>query len=434
MLTHTAYFTEKPSILTLNKSTVIVWTAISLLVAETFSGALRFYLDKAGISAVLYIPKALCVLLFVLELPRMKAGRTLWLFLIGLALSASLALLHGASLSNIGFSTFAIAPLLFGLTCSNYLLHRKRLFLWVIALLLAASLAGLALDRFTSVPWKGYSYTLGEQELAANTAWSMEDADRLAGFARVSNALSIIIATFSLYMLAFMRNKLLMAVLSGVALVAIWMTTSKAPAAAFFCTIGMMFILRFRWSSRFVFLLAVVGGMALPAIGLLHDFDPTKVTSTSLASLFDRLINTWPNLVRAIQAEGWGLTGSGFGMFGSTLALFPVPGTNTFSGSDSSLMYLWGMLGLAGIVLYFAQVLLFCSLANDVTRLGHALLMISFCSCLIGWTTDMFEVAVANLFIGLAVGHAMSGQLITQRPVYHPPEALKHLPALPNVR
>ncbi|HEY0290277.1 MAG TPA: hypothetical protein VGC62_25275 [Pseudomonas sp.] len=432
MMSNSITFVEKPSILSFNKSTVIVWTAISLLLVETFSGALRFYLDKAGLSAMLYGPKVLCCLLFLIELRSLKTSRGVWLGLLALVIYSLIAMLHGASLSNIGFSLFGICPILFGIVCSEHLLHRKRLLLWAVAFCLLASLGGIALDKLTSVPWKGYSYTLGETELSGNTAWAVDEADRIAGFARVSNVLSINLAIGALYVLMFMRSKLLMIALCGITAVAIVMTTSKAPAAGFVCTLGLLMILRFHWTARVVLTVAVLGGMLLPLTSFLVDFNAGLASSGALSSMYDRLINTWPNMANGILEQGWGLTGTGFGAYGSTIALFPIPGVPALA-SDNTAMYLWGTFGVTGLVLFALQIPLFIALGNDITRAGRALLAICFCCLLTGWTTDMLEVATANLFLGIAIGHVMAGRL-TVRQVKSTARGAQHFfPALPNL-
>jgi hypothetical protein len=407
----------RSSILSFNKSTVVVWIAISLILIETFSGALRFYFDKAGIGPLLYVPKIACLVMFALELRDYKAGRMVWLSLLLLVVSSVLAMLHGASLNNVAFALFGISPLLFGMVCSEHLIHRRRLFLWVIGLCLAASLVGIALDKFTSVPWKGYSYSIGDAELSANTSWTTDTEDRIAGFARVSNILSILIAIYTLYLLILLRSRLLWLLLSPVALYAIVLTTSKAPAAAFAFTLVLLLVSRMRWTTRIVCLITVLAGMLLPVLGMLYDFDMHTVSSSNsaLGTLYDRLINTWPNVAHAVSNEGWSLTGAGFGMFGGAASMFPVPGGEMLVGSDSSAMYLWAMLGLGGVLLYLMQIPLFFKLTDDDSHVGRALLAITFCCCMISWTTDMFEVTVANLFLGLAIGHALSDKLMDSR-------------------
>jgi hypothetical protein len=424
---------DRSSILSFNKSTVVVWIAISLILMETFSGALRFYFDKAGIGPLLYVPKVACLVLFAIELKDYKAGRLLWLSLLLLVVSSLLAMLHGASLNNVAFALFGISPLLFGLVCSEHLVHRRRLFLWVIGLCLAASVVGVALDKFTAVPWKGYSYSIGDAELSANTSWTTDTEDRIAGFARVSNILSILIAIYSLYLLILLRSRLLWLLVTPVALYAIVLTTSKAPAAAFALTLALMLISRMRWTTRIACTVIVLAGLALPVVGMLYDFDMHTVSSSdsALGTLYDRLINTWPNVAHAISKEGWSLTGAGFGMFGGAASLFPVPGGELLVGSDSSAMYLWAMLGLGGVLLYMMQIPLFFALSDDDSHIGRALLAITFCCCMISWTTDMFEVTIANLFLGLAIGHVLSDKLMDSRKTPRPREV--HLSASPAV-
>ncbi|KPW44006.1 Membrane protein [Pseudomonas syringae pv. antirrhini] len=399
----------RSSMISFDTSTAVTWVAISLMLVETFSGALRFYFDQAGISPLLYLPKAACILLFILELRTFKAGRLFWAYMILWLISGLLAMLHRASIHNLAFSLFALSPLLFGLVCGKHLLHRRTLLQWAIGFCLLASLLGVALDTLTSVPWKGYSYTLGETELSANTTWSDDQVDRIAGFARVSNVLSIMIAFYALYLLMFLRSRLLRVLLSVVALYAIVLTTSKAPAAAFALTIGLLLIQRMSWTCRTLCVLVVCIGLLLPTLGLILSPDAHTVSSGgSLASLYDRLINTWPTLIDAMSREGWMISGAGFGMVGSTMAIFPVQGSGVFLGMDSSALYLWAMLGVVGLLLYGLQIPLLFRLLDDPTRVGRMLLAISFCWCLISWTTDMFEVAVANLFVGLAIGYAIA--------------------------
>lgn len=402
------------SIMSFDKSSVVVWVAIGLLVVETFSGALRFYFDKAGVGPLLYVPKVACVLLFALELRTFKAGRLFWVFMVVWVCSGILAMLNHASFSNLAFSLFALSPLLFGVVCSHHLLQRKKTLCWGVAFCLAASLVGLALDKFTYVPWKGYSYLVGDTQLAANTSWSADDQDRIAGFARVSNVLSILIALYTIYLFMFIRSNVVKLVMSAVALYAIVLTTSKAPAAAFALTMGLLFLQRMTWTCRILCVVAVAFGLLLPTLGLVYDFDARTVSTggSSLASLYDRLNNTWPRLADFMGAQGWELTGAGFGMVGSTMAIFPVPGADILLGVDSSALYLWAMLGVVGLLLYTLQIPMLFTLINDESAVGRMLLATGFCWCLISWTTDMFEVAVANLFIGVATGYVMASSRV----------------------
>jgi len=395
--------------LAFDKPTLLTLVVASLLLTETFSGALRYYFDMAGISWLLYLPKVACLLALSLELLRYRGWPAFWLVLLGLATSSQLALMHGAELTNIGFSLFIYIPLLFGLICGRHLELRLALMRRVIGFCLIASFVGIALDLLTSVPWKGYSYMVGEVELSANRSWAFDDIDRIGGFARMSTALSVMIAVYSLFIAAFTQSRLLRLLLYVAALVGIVLTTNKSTAAAYVLTLLMMIIINYRFASATAFLIAVLVGLALPIASLVLSLDPNAANNgTLLASFADRLINSWPNFIEVITREGWGWWGAGFGAVGSAGQVYPLPGLELLSIADSTALYLWGMLGVFGVLLYLLAFPLMLRLHERGPRLRSALLPIVFCICLVAWATDVLEVSIATLFLGLAISHVMT--------------------------
>lgn len=395
--------------LAIDKPTVLTLIAASLLISETFAGALRYYLDIAGVSALLYLPKLACVAAVALELPRTQSKPGVWLVLFAVLVSSLFALLHGATLGNVGFSLFIYIPLLFGLFCGGYLEQRTRLLSWVIGLCLVASLLGIALDMFTSVPWKGYSYMMGDVELTANKSWAFGSTDRLAGFARMSTNLAVMIALYSLFLAAFLRSRLLRVALYPVAFGAIFLTTNKSTAAAYLLTLMMLFLAGYRLPSATAFFIAVLTGMALPIASLLLNIPQSEAYSASLlASFNDRLIHSWPNFIDVVTNEGWGWWGAGFGAVGSSAAAFPLAWLELLSIADNTALYLWGMLGVFGVLLYLLLFPLLLRLHDRGPLIRDALLGIVFCTILIGWATDVLEVTTATLFLGMAVAHALT--------------------------
>lgn len=399
----------RSSPLAIDKPTLLALIAASLLISETFAGALRYYLDMAGISALLYLPKLACLAAVGLELPRTRTHSGVWLVLFVVVVSSLLAMLHGASPSNVGFSLFIYVPLLFGLFCGSYLERRVGLLGWVIGLCLLASLIGIALDMFTSVPWKGYSYMMGDVELTANKSWAFGSTDRLAGFARMSTNLAVMIALYSLFLAAFLQSRLLRLVLYPLAFGAIYLTTNKSTAAAYLLTLMMLFLAGYRVPSAAAFFIAVLAGLALPIASLLLNIPQSEAYSASLlASFNDRLINSWPNFIEVIINEGWGVWGAGFGAVGSSAAVFPLAWLELLSIADNTALYLWGMLGVFGVLLYLLLFVLLLRLHDRGPRIRDALLGIVFCTCLIGWATDVLEVTTATLFLGMAIAHVLT--------------------------
>lgn len=410
--------------LAVNKSTLVIWTAIGLLFAETFSGALRYYFDQAGVSALLYLPKVLCVVLFALELTTLKSHRLFWILLMGLVLSAGLGMLHGATLENPLFSIFVYIPLLFGLVCGEHLEQRRKLLGWAVGLCLAATIIGVYVDSMFSVPWKGYSYSLGDQELTGNMTWAADGIDRPAGFARMSTTAATLTAIFTLYLSAFIRSKVLLLALLALAFATILVTTNKSTAAAFMVTLLVMPLYNQRLLCRVVFTVLVGVGALLPLIGLWTPLDPSLAASGaegSLVSLYDRMINTWPQLADEVARRGWSWTGGGFGMVGSAVNMFPVDNVKYPAVADSFFMYLWACFGAMGPALYALLLPLLMTLRSKNSWMGRGLLSISLCVVVVGWTTDVLEVPVCGIFLGMAIAHAMrrkampSRWLITER-------------------
>ena len=412
---------HRSSPLAIDKATVLALIAASLLISETFAGALRYYLDMAGVSALLYLPKLACIAAVGLEMPRAQNKPGVWLVMFAVFVSSLLALLHGATLTNVGFSLFIYVPLLFGLFCGSYLEQRTRLLSWVIGLCLVASFIGIVLDMFTSVPWKGYSYMMGDVELTANKSWAFGSTDRLAGFARMSTNLAVMIALYSLFLAAFLPSRLLRMMLYPVAFGAIFLTTNKSTAAAYLLTLLMLFLAAYRLPSATAFFIAVLSGLALPIASLLMNIPQSEAYSTSMWSSFnDRLINSWPNFIETVVNEGWGWWGAGFGAVGSSVAAFPLAWLELLSIADNTALYLWGMLGMLGVFLYVLLFPLLLRLHDRGPRIRSALLGIVFCTILIGWATDVLEVTTATLFLGIAIAHVLTpgerrGQFSTTR-------------------
>ena len=395
--------------LAIDKPTVLTLIAASLLISETFAGALRYYLDVAGMSPLLYLPKLACVAAVALEIPRTRSQPGVWLVLFAVMVSGLFGLMHGATLGNVGFSLFIYIPLLFGLFCGGYLEQRTGLLSWVVGFCLVASLLGIALDMFTSVPWKGYSYMMGDVELTANKSWAFGSTDRLAGFARMSTNLAVMIALYSLFLAAFLRSRLLRMLLYPLAFGAIFLTTNKSTAAAYLLTLAMLFLAGYRMPSATAFLIAVLTGMALPIASLLLNIPQSEAYSAGLlASFNDRLIHSWPNFIEVIINEGWGWWGAGFGAVGSSAAAFPLAWLELLSIADNTALYLWGMLGVFGALLYLLLFPLLLRLHDRGPRIRDALLGIVFCTILIGWATDVLEVTTATLFLGMAIAHALT--------------------------
>nr|WP_019366441.1 hypothetical protein [Pseudomonas luteola] len=392
-----------------DKADCLFIIALSLLFTETFSGALRYYLDQAGLAALLYLPKAACLSAALLELFYFRASRTVWVVLFFLPLSAALALVHGATIENLIFALFIYAPFLFGLLCGSYLAQRSKWFGWIVAGYFLASLAGIGLDLLTTVPWKGYSYSVGGNELSANKAWSADGTDRLAGFSRMSTSLAMMIALYALYLNAVLRSTLLRIILFVAAFGGIFLSTNKSIALAYLITFAFLCIRPLKLISAAGCLCIIGIGMSLPVISQYLNLDGyLAYTTSSTASFYDRLINTWPNFIKVMSSEGFLETGAGIGAVGSSGAGFPIAGLEIFGVADNTVLYLWGTFGLLGFVLWSLLLPLLMRLSQAKNRFDVSLYGTTLCICLVAWTTDIPEVVCASLFLGIAVSRVLT--------------------------
>lgn len=153
----------------------------------------------------------------------------------------------------------------------------------------------------------------------------------------------------------------------------------------------------------------MLGGAALPIASLLLRIDPIAAVSSSLlASFADRLVNSWPNFIDNVTTQASIWWGAGFGAVGSGSTAFPIPGLELLAIADNTALYLWGMLGLSGVALYLLALPLLLRLHERGPRVRSGLLGAVFCICLVAWATDVLEVPVASLFLGLAIAHVLT--------------------------
>jgi len=124
--------------------------------------------------------------------------------------------------------------------------------------------------------------------------------------------------------------------------------------------------------------------------------------------------------------------GAGFGMIGSSVALFPVYSAQMPAVTDSTALYLWSTLGVAGILLFGGLLPLLSGLAARRDWMSGALMTITFCITLISWTTDVLEVPVAALAVGLAVSHLLRRPAVPTFALYL--RELSHEPVFPAPR
>ncbi|WP_243771536.1 O-antigen ligase [Burkholderia sp. D-99] len=372
------------------------------IASEIFSGAIRYYTSLAGISLLGYLPKALmvgCIVFGLVIRPRVDAV----LVVSFLAVQMCVSLSNGVSLVAACFWVWTVAPLLFVLLMPPGALDmlESRSIRFVFVVLMAACCAGVMLNWFVHLPWVGGSIDVDGVNVQLASSTYVGTVPRLPGFGRSSATTGLVIGLLTTWLVPRQRNALVIVALLAMSALAIWATTNKTTLIALSLVLLCFAALKTPGLRRACIVMTALM-IVLPLAGwIIAATTNTGVSDTgSLASMQDRLLNTWPKLLDGMANADLLWFGVGPGGFGSATAYYTADfGFNT-GYSDNAALYLVANIGIAGALLVmfvFVQRVL-VSRTDD----PRAWLMLLFV-LLSGVTTDIFEALGCLLFAGLAV-------------------------------
>lgn len=384
----------------------VITTISSLLFLEVFSGVSRYVLSSVGLSVLLYLPKIATLFLVILKIVKSKLNAASLLCGFLFILSCFIGWLYGANIKNQLFSSLMYAPLLLGYFWGENLDSYKKWFLFLFWFFIIGSFIGLLLDFATNIPWKGLEYEFAGQNIEGNKEWDAGGFDRLAGFARTSAALAIILSCLSFFLIGKIKNKLYAIILFVLTLSGILLTTSKGVFLAFLLAGLYLIFIRKPSLKKTIHIIIISIGIILPTLSIFFEYnisnsitDPDEVIL--LASFDDRLVNTWPSIFNKINKEKAFLLGTGFGTVGTSAKLFPINGIGDILAiTDSTSLYLYAMFGIIGIIIYCSQLYLLNDFSKWKMKESRALQALVICVVINGWTTDICESATAIFFIG----------------------------------
>ncbi|WP_323122712.1 hypothetical protein [Burkholderia alba] len=380
------------------------WAATFVIAAasEVLSGGIRYYLSVAGIAPLSYLPKVMmvgCVAVALLQRPR----PTSLIVACYIAAQTCVALGNGVGLAATGFWIWTVSPLLFAMLTPPEALEALESPRMLKAFIVIAALcnAGVIINTFTRMPWAGGSVDVNgvSVEIAVNTY--VGTATRLAGFGRSSATTGLMIGMLAVWLLPRLRAPLVIAALLTVSAIGIWDTTNKTTLIALAIVVGFHYLLRppaLKRACAWITMLIVV----LPFAGWVASLSTNAgmTDSTLLASMQDRFINTWPQLLEGLLHEHLIWFGIGPGGFGSATAYYVGDFGFNVGWSDNAALHMiatFGVIGTAMSLFAFAHYVL-ASRAADV----RAWLMLSFL-LLSGITTDIYETLGCLLFFGITL-------------------------------
>ncbi|CAE6852606.1 hypothetical protein R69746_07430 [Paraburkholderia aspalathi] len=385
----------------------------SLILAETFSGALRYYLDQFGLGAALSVPKVLAVAFIFFEMGTRKSTHFLLLPVLTVGAYSCVALFHGVPLENILFSYYTWSPILLGVVAHKYI-HQRRSFVLILLFCVVASSAGVLVNNFRDLPWQGYMYKIGDTQLEGSRDWSAFDVSRLAGFARISVSAAIGIALPILYVAPNIKNFLVRNGILAASLIPIYLTTHKASIVAL--ALGVLVLKTYRKKGLALIVCATLLGAAiwLPFSTSFENYVIDMRDDVDLllfASFDDRLNNTWPDFIDVANQFANPVIGVGFGAVGSSLRIFEVPallgrGGGDLAVSDNTALALWGSFGALGVIIYASLFFVFKRLYDYDVKASRGLIAVAIAIFAIGIVTDVPESPMCMFFLGLTISQS----------------------------
>ncbi|KFG98970.1 membrane protein [Burkholderia paludis] len=387
-----------------NRSINRLWAATFMIAiaSEVFSGAIRYYTSIAGVSMLGYLPKALMVGCIALGLAIRPRVDTL-LVASFLAVQLCVSLANGVSLVAACFWIWTVAPLLFVLLMPRGALDllESDAIRGAIVLLATACCAGVMLNGLVHLPWVGGSIDVDGVNVQLASSNYVGTVPRLTGFGRSSATTGLVIGLLTTWLVPRLRNALAIAALLAMSAYAIWATTNKTTLIALSLVLFCFTTLKTPGLRRACIVLTGLM-IVLPIVGwVVATTTNVGVADTgSLASMQDRLFNTWPKLLEGMANANLLWFGVGPGGFGSATAYYTADfGFNT-GYADNAALYVVANIGVAGgllVMLLFAQRVLASRI--DDPRAWVMLLFV----LLSGVTTDIFEALGCLLFTGLAI-------------------------------
>lgn len=379
-----------------------------LLVYGTES-PIRYMLYLAGKDSLILLRDGLIivplVVLFAFQATRLRVHPAIIGF-------ATLMVFHGLILmgtigSPLGaaYGVKILVNLLFGFFAASLLVAPGKLVFRALIALWCLTIIGVLLDKFlVTFPWVGIKTIVGDLTVDVSKDWQIQDtlSRRVAGFARSSIAVAVLVPVLAIVLMGQMRSTLLRIFVGMVSLGAVFLTTQKGSLIALAPVAGIMIVRprheRF-WLQLWCMTAAAIA-IALPlttsGMQLSHG---SGVFSTQ--SLYLRMADTWPHAWQWISRHQMMIFGVGLGGIGGPQRLYAI---DNFNPADNLFILLYAYFGLFGL-LYMAMAcwLALRPVSGSSERANTAIAVLAFAFGY-GAVLSILEDQAACLFVGAALG------------------------------
>lgn len=370
---------------------------------------IRYLLYLAGKDSLILLRDGLIlvplVVLFAVQASRLRVHPVIIGF-------ATLMAFHGLVLmgtigSPLGaaYGVKILVNLLFGFFAASLLAVPGKFVFRAMIALWCLTIIGVLLDKFlVTFPWVGIKTIVGDLTVDVSKDWQIQDtlSRRVAGFARSSIAVAVLVPILAIVLMGKTRSILLCAFVGLTSLGAVFLTTQKGSLIAL-APVAAIMIARPRhersWLQLWCMAAAAIA-IALPiATNGMHLSHGSGVFSTQ--SLYMRMADTWPHAWQWISRHQMMIFGVGLGGIGGPQRLYAI---DNFNPADNLFILLYAYFGLFGL-LYMATAcwLALRPVSGSPQRANTAIALLAFAFGY-GAVLSILEDQAACLFVGAALG------------------------------
>jgi hypothetical protein len=399
---------------------------------DAFGGAMRYYTSILHVGALWFLPDVvaiLCIGLFVQRCIVRNRSIVAILVLLQIVLSLGIGYLFLGTVNALSSSFKMMLPVFVGFSfCDSNLGTYKKL-LMILEGVFYASVIGVFLSKYTTMPWTGFKYESFGAVREAGRLWWAAAEQRLSGFA-ADNTMAAFFILVTFVLTSIRRSTLWCLITGSIAVYAIKLTTSKTTMLVLLLYMVLMLIVRslpeqMKFPALRRIALSSFAAIFAPAILILLASGASVGNKDLLFSMMDRINNSWqlPFVYMAELMPVGFITGCGAGCFNypqqlfSNLVSYWVPVDNFYIGT-----YL--MFGMPFVV-FMWMVFRATFLVTDVYKLSLI------------FTVNLFTITVLNygpstglLMIALSFSEVFSrrASVVLQVPSRRPGLARGHLP------
>ncbi|WP_279480765.1 hypothetical protein [Aureimonas sp. SK2] len=299
---------------------------------DAFAGAMRYYLDRAGLGVAWFLPDLLafvCVAAFVYRYGVHRRSRLAIATTAVIFFSTLIGYFFLGTIEGLLSSIKMMVPVFVGFLFAERYVGDYRKTLHFVHFLLYASMLGILLSSIVELPWVGYTFAAITGERQATTVWWQGETVRLSGFA-ADSTMAAFFVMISFVLTSINRSTIWALVVGPVALAAIQLTTNKTyllVLGVYILALVMVRSVRRETGFRLLRLMAV-GSYACILVPvmlmiLLGGVDLERIDPL-LFSMQDRINNSWQKpfvFMAEIFPIGY-VTGCGVGCFNYPQDLF----------------------------------------------------------------------------------------------------------------